>query len=137
MTPQSPRYSTFWIAILLLVGCAEEQIDRIAVSGTVTQKSGVVARGTISFVPTDGTEGPSATASIENGKYQFDKSNGPISGHYNVMIVQQVGKKIPSKAGLNPAAQKSIDPWAGKADVTADDNMWDFNLDNAISDKTP
>ena len=72
---------------LSLVGCggAETGPARIAVSGSITGPAAV--NGTISFLPTEGTKGPSATASIVNGKYRFDSTNGPVAGNYSVVIV--------------------------------------------------
>lgn len=130
--------TAFWMIMLLLAGCTEEQtITRVAVQGEVTQKAGVVARGSISFLPAEGTEGPSATASIVDGKYLFDQSNGPVPGLYKVVITPQDGKKSLPKAGSQLVKNKSAEPWSGQADVTVDDNVKDFNLDEAIPGPAP
>ncbi|MFO1041287.1 MAG: hypothetical protein U0941_05840 [Planctomycetaceae bacterium] len=42
--------------------------------------------GRIRFIPTDGTHGPVAVASVKNGVYQFSTQNGPVLGRHRVEI---------------------------------------------------
>lgn len=75
------------IALGAIAGCGGTPgADREAVSGTVTREGIPIDTGTITFRPTGG--GTAASTSITDGKYQFDKLNGPVTGTQKVEIVQ-------------------------------------------------
>lgn len=60
--------------------------DRQPLHGLV-QVGGVgIAHGAISFLPMAGNSGPSANASIQNGRYSFTKQTGPHPGPHRVLI---------------------------------------------------
>lgn len=116
------------MALLVFAGCSAGQFDRLAVKGLVMQDAEPVERGSISFIPAEGSNGPSATAGITDGRYQFDKSNGPLAGHYKVVIaVQSPEKKLP-EPGAKPGDRQSIEPWSGEAEITAEELVWDFDI---------
>src|SRR5688500_13010891 len=64
--------------MLLLAGCGADS-DRGAVSGTVTLDGKPVENGSISFVPIEGTQSPSAGAVIGNGTYEIPRDKGPMA----------------------------------------------------------
>ena len=104
------------IVTLASTGCGPSEAgpERVTASGTVTG----VANGTISFLPAEGTTGPSATASIVDGRYCFDKTNGPVAGSYNVVIVprRDIPKGNKDQAGTS---SRPIKPPAGESPADA------------------
>jgi hypothetical protein len=94
------------IVALSLCGCGRTETGpaRIAVYGKVAGPGTV--NGTISFLPAGETKGPSATASIANGSYRFDTTDGPVAGSYNVVITLR--REVPkAQAGLADRPIKS------------------------------
>jgi hypothetical protein len=70
------------------------------VSGRVTFNGKVVESGTITFVPLDGTKGPSAGAVISDGKYDVPQGHGVLAGgRYRVEIESLVKS---NRKGHNP-----------------------------------
>lgn len=105
----------------MIVGC-HGQSNRLPLSGTVTDRDGEPLEGSISFLPDGGTEGPAANASVLNGEYQFDRTNGPIPGQYRVIVSPLADK--PNVAG----PIKSLDPTMFVAEVTRSELTRDFEL---------
>ncbi|MDB5338811.1 MAG: hypothetical protein JWN70_4430 [Planctomycetaceae bacterium] len=131
------------IVILVLVaiaGCGGTTSgpEREAVSGTVTREGIPVDNGTILFKPTGG--GPAASTSVKDGKYAFDKQNGPVAGRQQVEIVQ-----FPLRAEVPPGTPKKDAPvlpetrfkkpmpasgWVQEAEIIAGhDAPLDFKID--------
>jgi len=84
--------------VVLVVGCgAEEGPERAAVSGTVNIDGEPLAEGAISFLPAEGTEGPTAGGTIEGGKFDIPKSNGVVVGKNRVEITanRKTGRQVP------------------------------------------
>ena len=104
------------LAILLavtLVGCSRSGGEgRLPVYGTVTDADGEKINGSISFVPDQGRPGPSAIASVKDGEYRFDGTNGPMAGPHRVTVTQTVAKDPSAKTAAIPqkamAAKKGI-----------------------------
>jgi hypothetical protein len=59
---------------------------RHALRGNVTVSGTSVAKGSISFLPSQGVAGPPATTVIEAGEYRFTTENGPFAGEHRVVI---------------------------------------------------
>jgi len=116
---------------------------RIAVFGTVTSESGDPVEGTISFLPTAGTKGPAATASLTDGAFQFDTQNGPVAGQYRVLVVieradrKHKGAPGPAAQGPAPAAAVATDRSAGEWSFAAEVSRDSFEFDFELSDATP
>ena len=73
------------------------------VSGEVTVDGVPVEYGSIDFKPINGTEGPTAGATIKDGKYQVLPEKGPFEGEFRVEIV-----------ALKTIKKKSIDNVTGE-----------------------
>lgn len=93
-------------ALLLMSFCAGcDQgggVTRCAVEGKVTLDGAPVEEGSIAFIPTGGTEGPTAGGQIQNGQYSVPSAKGPVVGRYRVEI------RAPRKTGKmiqNPMAE--------------------------------
>lgn len=67
------------------------------VSGAVTYRGSAIPEGAISFIPTDGTTGPTMSAAIVDGAYQMDKFGGVPTGSYQVRIVAAHGRPTNGK----------------------------------------
>jgi len=82
----SGQYRIVGCSLLLafLAGCGQAQIDRLPVHGAIAGAEG--RAGLISFVPQDGTPAPAARTRVVEGRYSFDRSNGPLAGNYRVII---------------------------------------------------
>jgi len=78
----------------IVMGCGRPSgVERLPVFGTVTDAGGDKVSGSISFVPDQGRPGPSAIASIKDGEYRFDKSNGPTAGPHRVIVTRKATKE--------------------------------------------
>jgi len=73
------------LALVLCEGCRDEG-TRVPVSGTVTQNGQPIQEGRIMFAPAEGTNGPAAGASIQNGRYRIPASEGPGTGDYVISV---------------------------------------------------
>lgn len=137
------RFTSLWLPLLVFaLGCGAEYKgpERGAMQGQVTLNGEPLKHGTISFVPTAGTEGPSAGSSIENGNYSIPESKGPVVGTYRIEIssFQETGKKIPAGSPFPPGTmidetKEAIPPKYNSAselegDVVAGENTFNFEL---------
>ena len=77
-------------------GCSDSGPQRASVSGSVSLDGRSLMHGSINFIPTEGTAGPTAGATIENGSYRIDRVKGVTVGRSLVKInsVQRTGKKV-------------------------------------------
>ena len=84
--------------VLALAGCDGSGANRAEVHGTVTTDDQPIQSGTVRFIPTEGTTGPSTGGAIENGKYRLDSASGPVVGRHRVEIRarRKTGRKIES-----------------------------------------
>jgi hypothetical protein len=73
-------------------------LQRVAVYGKVTLDGAPLTSGSISLVPAPSTEGPVANGLISQGTYRFDRSDGPVAGDYQVLVVQAAGESAEGKA---------------------------------------
>lgn len=116
-------------------GCGRQSEPRLALTGSVTVDSQSVAQGSISFLPTDRTEGPATSTAIVAGSYQFGYSNGPYPGTYRVLVgVDQLAATVPSdpKLGLRlPSGEGESAPqqWESRCELAENgDSRQDFTF---------
>lgn len=96
------RFMLWPIAAIALVGCGAEgkggDTSRKAVSGAVTLDDQPLDKGTVQFIPKDPNLGSPVTATIADGKYAFEKDQGPLPGSYSVRISALEGEEAPVSA---------------------------------------
>jgi hypothetical protein len=87
----------FLLAISFVVGCSKGGARRGAIAGTVTLDGKPIAKGSIMFVPAEGTAGPVAGGPIENGRYQLPPDKGAAVGWNGVEIrsLHKTGRMVP------------------------------------------
>ncbi len=114
----------------------EYALERLPVSGSVSVPGGAVLSGSITFLPVEGQPGPAATTGLVQGRYRFDRSNGPTAGPKRVIVKRIIPKatalenrnaKPPKGSAKPPKDQKT--QWTLSADL-ADDGIYkcDFTL---------
>jgi hypothetical protein len=81
------RAATCGLIVAGLVGCGRQGPQRAVVSGAVTYQGHAIADGLITFVPSDGTTGPSMVAAITAGRYRLETWGGIPVGKYRVEII--------------------------------------------------
>jgi hypothetical protein len=80
--------SIFFVLVAVsATGCGGgNDLERVAVSGSVTI-DGISARhGIIRFMPSEGTEGPVANTTISDGQFNIPRAQGPVAGNYEVRV---------------------------------------------------
>jgi hypothetical protein len=97
------------LLVCLLIGVAgcNSSPGLLQVFGTVSFEGKPIEKGTIEFIPIDGTQGPSTGGSIKNGRYDVAMAHGPREGGiYQIRItaLKKTGKTAPNmfKAGGPP-----------------------------------
>ncbi|MGQ0636572.1 MAG: hypothetical protein ACT4QC_18315 [Planctomycetaceae bacterium] len=82
-----------WLLLPFLLaagaGCGPSGPVRVAVEGTVNIDGQPVPDGVISFIPAEGTTGPTAGGAIVNGRYKIAPADGPVIGKHRVEITGQ------------------------------------------------
>lgn len=101
------------LACLALVGCGSGGPAMGRVSGTVTYQGKPIPKGTVTFIPTDGTR-PSATGTINDGAYTLqttEPGDGAVVGGYKVAI-SDIDPAVLNTAvpGMPVQAPKSLIP---------------------------
>ena len=82
------RQAAIWLSLLSVIfvlGCGKSS-KRVRVFGDVSYDGKPVAMGEIVFTPEEGTIGPDAAGSIENGHYNIPVERGPYPGNYRVEV---------------------------------------------------
>jgi len=85
------------LLVLLASGCGGRAgPERAAVGGRVTADGQPVQNGSISFVPTGDTTGPSSGGKITGGSYNIARQHGPVVGRHRVEIraMRKTGRKV-------------------------------------------
>ena len=129
------------LVVVLLCGCGgQDGPERAGVSGTVTAGSQPVEQGSITFMPSGQTTGPSAGGTIKNGSYSIDREHGPVVGSHRVQIraMRKTGKQVPAGPPAPPEAmvdevEQFIPPKYNSqstltAEVQSGSNTLDFKL---------
>lgn len=114
----------------LLPGCGGNgaELNRAEVSGDVTVNGAPLEEGSIAFLPTEGTQGPSVGGTINQGRYLIPVEEGPVVGTYRVEIraTRETGRKIeagpPSPPGTMIDEVKAFIPakYNAKSTLTAE-----------------
>lgn len=107
---------TLTLAVLaaFAAGCSHDPLGRHAISGTVIVDGAPLARGNISFQPTEG-QPTSGGAVVTGGKFSVPRDGGLVVGKYRVSInapVPGTGGKVDENAlpGDPPAPPKELLP---------------------------
>ena len=118
----------------LIPGCSGRSsgLDRIPVNGTVTSDSDKPLNGSLSFIPAPGTDGPAAITGVVNGKYHFDRSNGPVAGKYRVTFIRPPAPK--PRDGRR--VKNTPEPPTFEVDVSATDDEIDFDIQADAAEAT-
>ena len=94
-----------WLAplgLLIMIGCsggdATDGKPRVAISGAVTLDGSPLSQGSIIFVPKDPAKAEAAMGKVVDGKYAFDRAEGPLPGAYLVQINAVEGESEPVSA---------------------------------------
>ena len=122
-------------------GCgSEDQLQRQAISGSVTLAGKPLESGMIQFQPTSTNETTAGVGTIALGRYRIAAIEGLVPGKYQVMITGALGPPAESKAGVRDEAlprapAKELIPTRYnsntelRAEVTKDGtNQFDFDL---------
>ncbi len=128
-------WATVWCGLFILgaavltVGCGQGGSDpaRLPVYGTLTLTDSEKIDGQISFTPVPRSPGPVAVTTVVKGSYQFNKTNGPIPGRYDVTVQQGAAGAAassghPDRRGRRPGpvvAASSRAPKPGSATAAA------------------
>lgn len=132
------------VCLLLLIpaialGCNRTNTNQGNISGQVQLDGKPVERGSIAFLPIEGTQGAATGGAIENGRYELAGQHGPAIGWNRVEIrsPQKTGRRIPLGFGAGGkmideeteavAPQFNIDSTV-KTEITPGDNHRDFNV---------
>ena len=132
------------VLLPLLFGCGGPD-NRAEVSGTVRLNGTPLATGSISFVPTEGTEGPSSGGEITNGKYRVFRAKGVAVGKNRVSIrsVAKTGRKVADRHGeledekVQVVPRKYNDVSEIVCTVQPGSNQLDFDLKVTPADGMP
>ena len=107
-------------------------MERLPVHGTVTLASGEKLSGSITFLPARGRLGPAATTKLAEGRYKFDRHNGPAAGPQTVIVKRVVPRSnvLDSLAKKQPIA-KTKGEWTQSAEVSDDGQyLHNFTLED-------
>jgi hypothetical protein len=103
-------------ALLLLGGCGGDPLGRYAISGSVSVDGTPLAKGNISFQPTE-NQPTSSGAVVVGGRFSIPRDSGLVVGKYRVVVNAAVpgteGKAVPADAQPGdppPPAQELIPP---------------------------
>lgn len=103
-------------------------MERFPVHGIVTVVNGERFNGSITFLPTNGRMGPSATTKVADGSYQFDRSNGPAAGPHTVIVKKGIPTpRIPDSVSARQSIPNTKTVWTESVDV-ADDGRYEHNF---------
>jgi hypothetical protein len=87
-------YTLLGAFVLVCIGCGQGPSNRASVAGKITVDGTPLEEGSIVFVPTEGTAGPTAGGRIRNGSYAIGSKKGPVVGTARIEIraVRETGK---------------------------------------------
>jgi hypothetical protein len=132
------RWLLVCVYVLVLAGCGRAGPERASVSGTVTLEGHTISEGSITFVPTDGSQGPTAGGAIRDGKFEITKFDGPIVGKNRVELRswKLTGRQIPNPmspgATMDEKVEAFPDPFNNESrlvrEIASGHNTLEFNL---------
>lgn len=86
------------LAVLMIIGCGQTQVDPATASGAVTSQGSPLSGALITLQPLQGTPGPTASAPILDGQFEFIPAHQLAGGTYRVrfmMIPAEVRAQLP------------------------------------------
>ena len=123
----------------LLVGCGGSGVNRVPLKGTVTQADGKTFDGAITFLPSQDYPGPSATATLKGGEFQFSREAGPSTGPHQVIVQKIIPKRVlmeaqrrEAQAKNSPLSKNAVNDKNKKSnspDRENDQREWKFSYD--------
>ena len=98
--------------LLLLVGCGRSGLQRGSVGGQVTLDGAPIDKGSVQFVPLEGTAGPTSGAAIRGGDYYVSRAKGPALGKYRVEVYvpRKTGRKVVSAMTAQRRTRRNRSP---------------------------
>ena len=87
------------LVLALLGGCGGTG-NGVAVTGKVLFDGKPVKDGTITFIPVEGTNGPTAGTNVTDGSFSIPRDGGPVPGKYRV--------EVSSYEDVKPASDKEM-----------------------------
>jgi hypothetical protein len=92
---------TLCVICLALVGCGPKGLPSKAIGGAVTCGGQPVPTGQVSFVPIEGTPGPTSAALIVDGRYRVEARGGVPLGKHRVCVDarKKTGRKVEGHNG--------------------------------------
>jgi hypothetical protein len=76
--PFDPIRWSLWAGLCVAaLGCGRSNVDRLPVFGLVVGPGSEKLTGSISFIPDKNWSSSGSVASLINGQYRFDRTNGP------------------------------------------------------------
>ena len=97
------------LLVLWTNGCSRPAgPQRVAVQGAILFGGKPLKVGRIRFVPTNGTKGPTAAASVKKGFYEFTAVTGPVVGKHRVEIesIPDAGFELDDEAAYAKAQKE-------------------------------
>ena len=131
------------LCLLCQTGCGGtgDGPPRVPIEGEVTFHGRPLVKGSILFIPTDGTTGPGTGTTIEAGRYELERERGPVIGKLRVEIradrdfgyditeptetVKHIGEPMPRN---EIPAQYNDESILTVTTTEAGDNTFDFHL---------
>ena len=107
-------------------------MERLPVHGTVKLASGEKFSGRIAFLPEKGQLGPAANTNLVEGRYTFDRINGPTAGPHRVIVTRTTsGSRIPERLADKQPMPTAKTEWTESRDVSNDGRyLHDFTLED-------
>jgi hypothetical protein len=144
---QITRITCYRAAILVLAavsGCgSSEELNRQAVSGSVTFDGKPLASGAILFEPVTAESGTAVGAVIRKGTFTISAKDGPVPGSYQVRIYASSGIQArPTKGQIDHSSRPMVESlpehYNSKTELRADvtgvrANRFQFDLSSSKS----
>jgi hypothetical protein len=123
---RSCRCSIWAVSLMMLVGCSQAS-NRAGLGGMVTLDGEPLAEGIITFRPQPGSSGPTAGATISDGRFSVSNDKGVFAGTFRVEITanRKTGRKVKDPVlGMMIDERKQIIPacYNRQSELTAEVN---------------
>ncbi len=136
---KTPMFYLLLVSLTAIFGCGGTDPNRSAIGGNVTLDGKPVERGSVVFIPVDGTTGAAASGPIEGGRYQIASKDGAAVGWNRVEVraVRKTGRMIPKGlGGTGKMIEEQVEGAAArfnanstlKINIKPGDNMADFEV---------
>lgn len=114
------------LVVLLTAGCGGYSgPPRVAIHGAILFQHEPLKSGRITFIPTDGSKGPAAVATVSDGFYDFNTRTGPIVGKHKVQIeaIVDPGFELDDEAAYAKSVQQHQVSAVAQQPVPAEFNL--------------